>query len=228
MDISVAILQKSQDFLTHALRDEDTFDEIDFFEKLPPQALLNLLENEKKVFWLNVYNAFAQLELSKMRGNQVDRSLFTQAKFSIGGERLNLDEIEHGILRGNYWKYGLGYLPGKYLRKTARNWKCRMLDYRIHFQLNCGAASCPLIRVLSAENLQEELERGEQDFIRNETKVDETKRRLLVSGLFLFYLKDFGGRKGIQRLVRRYFPDPRYKIGFSSFDWTKQPKKIAR
>ena len=164
--------------------------------------------------------------MAKMNSQKVDKGIFSNKKNAIANEILSLDDIEHGILRGNFWKYGLGFIPGGYLTKRTKNWKCKRLDSRIHFQLNCGAASCPIVRVLTLENLETELELGESDYILNESKVDFERKKIELSGLFLFYLKDFGGMKGIQRLLKKYFPNDRFKIKFSSFDWTQSAKKV--
>ena len=39
------------------------------------------------------------------------------------------------------------------------------LDPRIHFTLNCGATSCPPIRVYSAPNLDSQLNRAAASFL---------------------------------------------------------------
>lgn len=224
-DMCAKLLQKSFDFLGRSLKDEPLQDDLRYFESLTVLNLVEFFEDEKKVFWLNMYNGLVQMELRTMDDHKVDKSIFSKKKYRFAGEVLSLDDIEHGILRGNFWKYGFGFLPGGYLSKPTRNWKCKKLDPRIHFQLNCGAVSCPMIRKLTIENLEDELNMGEKDFVLNETRVDDNKKRLLISGLFLFYLKDFGGMKGIRRLIEKYHPKNEYKISFLPFDWSKSPKK---
>jgi hypothetical protein len=223
--MSAKLLQKSYDFLRLSLNDELLQEELSYFESLKIQNLVELFEDEKKVFWLNMYNALVQRELKAMDTFKVEKSIFSKKKHIFAGEKLSLDDIEHGILRGNFWKYGLGFLPGRYLSKQTQYWKCKKLDPRIHFQLNCGAASCPMIRLLTLNSIEDELDIGEEDFILGESRIESDKERLLVSGLFLFYLKDFGGMKGIRRLIRKYYPENEYKISFLPFDWTKSPKK---
>ncbi len=225
-DISTKIIQNSTDFLIKALKDNAIENEIQFFKDIEPENLTELMELEKKVFWLNVYNGFVQLELAGMNSPKIDKRIFSNKKIVIANEVLSLDDIEHGILRGNFWKYGLGFIPGAYLSKRTKNWKSKRLEPRIHFQLNCGAASCPIVRVLTLDNIETELEIGESEYILNESKLDHEKCKIELSGLFLFYLNDFGGMAGIRRLLKKYFSNDDYKIKFSSFDWTKSAKKV--
>ena len=86
-----------------------------FFSSIEAGSILGLLEEEKKVFWINIYNALVQIELHEMTSEKVDKSIFSKKVIEIAGESMSLDNIEHGILRGNFWKYGLGFLPGGYL-----------------------------------------------------------------------------------------------------------------
>lgn len=210
----------------NVLRGEDVTEILLFFSSLKGNSLVELMEEEKKVFWINIYNGLVQMELSGMTTDKVDKSIFSKKAFEIAEEWMTLDNIEHGVLRGNFWKYGLGFLPGGYLNKKTKNWKSKRLDPRIHFQLNCGAASCPVIRPLHIEELEKELDLGEEDYILSETRIDDDAKKFVLSGLFLFYIKDFGGMKGIKKRLSKHFPGKKYKITFSSFDWTKSPKKI--
>ena len=101
--------------------------------------------------------------------------MFSEEIFTVAGVHLSLDIIEHGILRGNKWKYGFGYVHGGHLPSKIRYWKCKKIDYRIHFLLNCGAASCPVIRVLSESNLDSELNAAEKYFVQTEITKNEIK-----------------------------------------------------
>jgi hypothetical protein len=206
MDITANILQTSIDFLMTVLRGDPTDDFFQFFSSIEAGSILGLLEEEKKVFWINIYNALVQIELHEMTSEKVDKSIFSKKVIEIAGESMSLDNIEHGILRGNFWKYGLGFLPGGYLNKKNKNWKSKRLEPRIHFQLNCGAASCPVIRPLQIATLETELNLGEEDFIISETRVDENAKKFVVSRLFLFYIKHFGGVKGIRKRLAKHFP----------------------
>lgn len=199
-------------------------EQLNFLKEISVSSLVELTDIEKKTFWINIYNAFIQIELKGMKGAAVDKSIFSKKIINIAGQKLSFDKIEHGILRRSLWKYGLGFLSSQYLTRETKNWRTKMLDPRIHFQLNCGAVSCPMIRLLTIENIEAELEFGESDFVTGESEIQNDK--IMLSSLFLFYLKDFGGRRGVKALVKKYYPEENYKLSFKKFDWTKNPKKI--
>ncbi len=90
MDISSVILQKSNDFLRNMLRGAPDEMNIRYFRQLSPVLLENLSEEEKKVFWVNLYNAFVQKELYGMNMDRVDKSIFTRKNINIAGQGLSL------------------------------------------------------------------------------------------------------------------------------------------
>ena len=80
-DISAKIIQKSADFISKALRDELLDNELQFFKEIQAESLTELLESEKKVFWLNIYNGIVQMEMAKMNSQKVDKGIFSNAEF---------------------------------------------------------------------------------------------------------------------------------------------------
>jgi hypothetical protein len=221
------ILQKSADFLKSVLmRQKDLFDFLSYFEKIEKQQLVELLNEEKLVFWINLYNSFVQIELQNSGTQKIYTSMFTEELFTLAGEFMSLDMIEHGILRGNKWKYGLGFIPGGHLPGRIRHWKCKTPESRIHYLLNCGAASCPVIRVLDEKNLGQELEMAERDFILQEVNIDKATKTVHIPGLMLYYYSDFGGKKGIRQTIEKYKQTKGMKLKFGRFDWSLEPFKI--
>ena len=98
------------------------------------------------------------------------------------------------------------------------------LDYRVHFALNCGTNSCPLITNYSVENVNKKLCINTKNYL-FDTSVFSTTRsnRVKVSRLFLWYFADFGGFKGIKNIYRKYNlvpTDAEPKFSFLSYDWT--------
>ncbi len=65
------------------------------------------------------------------------------------------------------------------------------IDPRIHFALNCGAKSCPPIRIYSEENLEEDLDKATQDFVTASTSIDVLNDTVILTKLFLWYREDF-------------------------------------
>ncbi|MFT5580879.1 MAG: hypothetical protein ACI9G9_000118 [Psychromonas sp.] len=223
----LTIVQKSADFLSAVLKKEpNLFDHLGALETAKKEELTELLDHEKYIVWINLYNAFTQMELRLMEGDKVQKQMFTEEIFTVAGQSISLDIIEHGILRGNKWKYSLGFLNGGHLPPRIRHWKCKRPDPRVHFVLNCGAASCPIIRVLTYKNLEIEFEEAEKDYILQETQVDHDKKQIRVPGLFLFYFADFGRSKGIRKRVSAFIDHPNYKLKYQKFDWTTQAYKV--
>jgi hypothetical protein len=121
---------------------------------------------------------------------------------SGGARSWNLSEIEHGLLRGNV------PAPGQLLRPRppfgAEDAQALALvralappDPRIHFALNCGASSCPPVKVFSAEAAEEELRIVAMAFCEQQPNVelltsdDGAIATLRLSKIFSWYESDF-------------------------------------
>ena len=76
--------------------------EIKDLARVRQQALKDELdsENKAKAFWINIYNTFAQYLLKDNPGYYEDRNdFFGEELITIAGQKLSLDDIEHGIIR---------------------------------------------------------------------------------------------------------------------------------
>ncbi|MDB2293827.1 DUF547 domain-containing protein [Halorubrum ezzemoulense] len=130
------------------------------------------------------------------------RRFFSVPPVTVAGEALSLDAIEHRIHRGSQWKYGLGYVPNPFASAFVRRHRLADRDPRIHFALNCGAASCPAALAYDGEMVVE----------------DGTA---YVPRLLLWYRGDFGGGSGIRRLLREYDvvdPDAVSRVRYREYD----------
>jgi hypothetical protein len=63
----------------------------------------------------------------------------------------------------------------------------RPVDARIHFALNCGAASCPAIKLYSLDTLEEGLTAATEAFCASEVSVDVAARK--VRGCHTYSIK---------------------------------------
>src|SRR3972149_3949094 len=108
----------------------------------------SLKEREKRLaFWINIYNTaviHGVIELGLERSVKEFRGFFDRMTYEIGGLFFSLNDLEHGILRGNKRRpYGL---LKPFQKKDPRlAFSVTSLDPRIHFALVCGARSCPPI-----------------------------------------------------------------------------------
>lgn len=189
-------------------------------------ASLSTDRNAATAFWCNTYNAFTQLLLARDPSLYDSRNqFFSKRLIPVGGERLSLDEVEHGILRGGHWKLGGGYLRWPLWRDIVDRLALDPVDRdsRIHFALNCGAASCPPIVAYTAAGLDDELDMATQAYLDSEVEYDADWNLARVPRLCLWFRGDFGGRRGIQQLLSEYEqvpPKARPWLRYADYDWS--------
>jgi hypothetical protein len=178
-------------------------DYINILELNPPQSSWS--KNKEMAYWINLYNAFtiyAILEkwpvssITDLEGGKVwDRKTIT-----IGGERLTLNDIE----------------KNKLLK--------RFKDPRIHFAVNCAAASCPplLNKAWTEENIQRYLQKQTKSFINDSNENQLSATSIQVSQIFNWYADDFGGKDKIVAYVQKYADidiKDNAQLVFNEYDW---------
>jgi hypothetical protein len=104
--------------------------------------LAGLGEDERKAFFINVYNALtvhglAVAEPLPSSVLELDR-FWALTAYSIGGHLFSLDDIEHGVLRGNKPHPSAEQAPFAE-DDPRRAFSLEACDARIHFALACGA-----------------------------------------------------------------------------------------
>jgi len=190
-------------------------------------------DDARIAFWINVYNALVRDELARhpRSGHLLrHRRVFRDASYEIGGERYTPDVIEHGLLRLNS-RPPLGLRPP--LRPGDPRFEAApsRLDPRIHFALNCAAASCPPIRSYWEEELDSQLELATRSYVIAETKIDREQGTVRLPYLLKLYARDFGGKEAHLDFVIRYLPAAdaawlvegdgfRGGVTYAGFDWT--------
>lgn len=198
---------------------------------LDPRTLAEALDDDdsRLAFWLNVYNASVQDHLSRdpslfeERGFPPTRPIFRRDLVTVAGEAMSLDDVEHGILRRSQSGVGLGYVPR--LRRSAfeRRHRVDAVDPRIHFALNCGAASCPPVLAYSAAGVDAELDAATRSYLGSEVSYDPDADVARVPKLFSWYRGDFGGKSGIKRFLREHDAVPEGatpKLAWRDYDWS--------
>ncbi|MFW5658592.1 MAG: DUF547 domain-containing protein [Bacteroidota bacterium] len=182
-------------------------------------------QNKRLAFWVNCYNAFAQLIIEDARtaDGKVNTSVFSKKRIAIGGHAMSLDDIEHGILRKSQWKLGLGYIRKWFPGKFERRLRVFELDPRIHFALNCGATSCPVIGFYEAESIDESLDLATRQYLEQTVDFDTEQNVVHVPKVFSWFRGDFGGKSGTRELLLQYelIPeDTKPRIKYKDWDWT--------
>lgn len=152
--------------------------------------------DEQLAYWINAYNAFTvQLILNysdkkiksiKDIGDKIKIPFINtpwDIKFiKIGGKTLDLNNIEHGIIRKKF------------------------NEPRIHFALVCAAKSCPSLRneAYTASKLNEQLDAQGVDFLNDTFKNKITEKEAKLSMLFTWYGGDFRDKMPVINWVNKY------------------------
>ena len=185
-------------------------------------------------FWTNLYNAGTQLLLERRPG-LYESSLrfvrfFTATVVTVGGADLSLNDIEDGILRASRSKYTMGYTPSLFQTAFERRYAIAPLDPRIHFALNCGAASCPAIRAYEPDAVDEQLDLATRAYLDRTVKYDPENDTVRLPRLFLWYRGDFGGARGTREFLRTYGAIPAGaapSLRYRSWDWDREAGHFA-
>lgn len=154
-------------------------------------------------YWINAYNAFT---LKRILNNwpvgsimDLDGGKTWDVKWiELAGSTYSLNQIEHEIIRPEF------------------------KDARIHFAVNCAAASCPPLanRAFTADNLDAMLENLARRFINNGLYNQVSKESIRVSKIFDWYGEDFGNlRDYLNKYLKNPLPEDT-KIGFRDYDWS--------
>jgi hypothetical protein len=184
-------------------------------------------------FWINVFNAGVLRDASELRLASRAREVqafFERPRLRIGAHPYSLDDIEHGLLRGNVPKQGSRRAPMQ--RDDPRlEYMPMLFDERMHFAVHSACRSSPPLRVFESGKLDKQLEEATADYIRQTVRVERQGAVLVVPRLFDWFAEDFGGRSGIVPFVVSRFEDEEaveavdrrlgaVKLQYSEFDWT--------
>jgi len=164
----------------------------------------SLLPDERKVFWINVYNAlllhsYLELEFPStalQKVSMMPRVCYNIGKFGV----MSLYDIEYTILRGNMCKPNVSRFSSFISRsKEAPDPGKKSLlvepDPRLHFCLHMMCKSSPPLNVYTIENLNHELNNSMIYYLEHQVDlhVDAKKKVLTLPKMFEWYAKDFVG-----------------------------------
>ena len=170
--------------------------------------------NEQIAYWINAYNAFTlkliidhyPLNSIKDIGSSIQipfvNTPWQKKFFSIGGNKMDLDEIEHNILRK------------------------RFNEPRIHFALVCASRSCAKLRreAYTGSKLDEQLNEQTRAFMANKNKNKITADNAAISSYFKWFKKDFTKNNGtVREYINKYAPvkiNENASITYLEYDWS--------
>lgn len=191
---------------------------------------LSLDGDARGAFWVNVYNALmlhAVRAFDLRAGRRVPLGVFGRAAYRVGDAVFSLHVIEHGLLRRNrpapftFWSP----LPAGDARRGAM---VARFDPRVHFALNCAAASCPPIRAYTAAGFDRELDLATRAYVAQECTVDARRGVVRLPYLCGLYDRDFGDAAAALRWLRPHLDDevarwvdahPAARVAFNGYRW---------
>lgn len=185
---------------------------------------------DELAYWLYAYNAYvikgildrwplesvtdvkAPIEIARGFG------FFYRQRFLFGAEWFSLYKVENEKIRARY------------------------KDARIHFVLNCGSQSCPVLRpeLPTGDELEPFLQASAVHFVseKRNVRIDHEKQQVVMSDIFKMYKKDFindlrkrglPSKNGLVDYVASVAPEPlrdellraaEYKVVFDRYDWS--------
>lgn len=171
-------------------------------------------------YWINAYNAFVlrgvidAYPVKSVKDIALLNGFFNRTKFVAGGQERTLNDIENDIIRPQF------------------------KDPRIHFVVNCGARSCPVLeaRAYQGADLQQRLEAATRRTLNDARYVryDAAAQKLHLSKIFDWYKQDFidwmpppaPPQPTLVDYVKRYSENSEaldaaeaVKVSFNDYDW---------
>jgi hypothetical protein len=127
----------------------------------------------------------------------------------LGGEKYNLDDIEHGIIRKNF------------------------NEPRIHFALVCASLSCPKLRreAYVGSKLDEQLDDQARDFLSDMKRNQISAKKLKLSKIFQYYADDFTEHGSLLEYINQYAPVTIYDdavVEYLEYDWNLNDQNAGR
>lgn len=176
---------------------------ISVLQKINPKLdSLKPLREEQLAYWINAYNA---LTIDLILRNQPLNSIkdidkpWDQRLWKFGDKWLNLNDIEHQILR-------------------------KMNEPRIHFAIVCASFSCPKLQnvAFTASNLEEQLTNATKEFLSDQTKNEISENSLKLSKIFKWFAKDFKTNGTLIDFLNQYsnvIISDRAKKSYKNYSW---------
>lgn len=183
-------------------------------------------------FWINVFNAGVlrdAQELGSASSVRQVQEFFERPRLRIGVHAYSLDDIQHGLLRGNAPKQGR--LRAPMARDDPRLEQMPILfDERMHFALHSGCRSSPPLRAFDGGKLDKQLEEAAADYLRRTVRVQSQGAVIVLPRVFRWFAEDFGGESGVLEFVAARLDDAAVemidqrrgavKLKYLDFDWT--------
>ncbi|MEO8190440.1 MAG: DUF547 domain-containing protein [Acidobacteriota bacterium] len=164
----------------------------------PPHLALANAYNALTVSWI--------LDNYPMASIRATNDAFTEARFTVGGQRVSLDDIEKGTLTS-------------------------VGGYRIHALISCASRSCPPLanKAFTAAGIEDEMNHRMAVWLGREdlNSFDPAAKKADLSQVFKWNTGDFDKAGGVQAVLARHAPakyrdflsKKDYETTYKSYDW---------
>ncbi len=191
---------------------------------LNPETLDN--RDDKKAFWINVYNIAAvktiidNYPVDSIRSRKISWSglPWDRKAISVGGKEYSLGQIENDILLDTF------------------------KDLKIHFAITCASVSCVNLRQepYRGTTLSKQLEEQAAEFLGDRQKglrIDREKKVIYLSQIFKFDKKDFDKLGGgavhfilpfLRPEDQEFIKKEKATVEYLNYDWKLNDIKNAR
>lgn len=168
--------------------------------------------NERLAYWINAYNAFtieliikhypiASIKDIKRWNIPFLNTPWTIKFIEIGGEKYDLDAIEHKILRKEFD------------------------EPRIHFAIVCASISCPQLRTeaYTADSIDTQLDEQAHQFINDPARNELDAQNPKLSSIFNWFKGDFTEGQTLVRYINKYAETPVNEdadVDYKDYNWS--------
>ena len=188
--------------------------------------------DDRLAYWINAYNALvlkgviSAYPVSTVMAVGTEGWFFGEQKFVVGGVGMTLDHLENRIIRPVFG------------------------EPRIHFAINCAAASCPPLenRIFDGPTLEQRLDAATRRFARtvSHVRIDRDEKTVYLSKILEWFATDFvagtpapdpEGSRLLSPPLRFLIPylapsdaeylrkNPDVAVAFVEYDWTLNDRK---
>ena len=183
-------------------------------------------------FWINAYNALVLRGVLDTFGGDTgysvsddDFAFFKSTRYPVAGMMLSLDELEHGVVRGDWLHGSVDGSPSidQLMAAHTQLWNGEAVDARIHMALNCAARGCPNLGDVpyTGDSLDAQLEAATRAFLANGDKGAGPSG---ITQLFDWFRPDFETDSGsVDDFIRLHRPGGLSDVDsgrFIPYDWT--------
>ena len=215
----------TQNILKAIKNKQDATPFVDQIAQANPKKLAAAINTDEKrlAFWINLYNGLIQYNLVQNPKLFNDRGdFFSNKRLTVAGVAVSFDNIEHGVLRRGTSKLSYGYFKNPFDGDWHEAYMVDKIDWRIHFALNCGAISCPPVRIYSAETVNNQLNESSKQYLNSQVRYNKAENKVYAPKLMDWFSGDFDGEDGAVEILKQwnYVPSTNVDLKFNNYDWT--------